>query len=112
MKSKSHQPSPKTKKILMELGENIRMARLRRKFSAKMVSERAGISHTTLRRVEKGMPAVSMGVYLQVLFVLGLESDIAQIARDDVLGRKIQDSQISVKARAPKVSSKKESHDQ
>lgn len=102
MKSKSHDLSQKAQRVLTNFGENLRMARLRRRFSAKMVSERAGISHATLRRVEKGIPSVTMGVYLQVMFVLGLEGEIEQLGRDDVLGRKIQDAELVVKARAPK----------
>ena len=64
---------PKYKKLLKELGENIKLARLRRKFSAAQVSERANISRPTLLSIEKGSESVSIGLYLQVLVVLGLE---------------------------------------
>ena len=93
---------PKQKRILKELGENIRLARLRRKLSADQVSERAYISRRTLWAIEKGTSSVSMGAYLQVLLVLGLENDLAKIAKDDELGRKLQDSKLIVKKRAPK----------
>lgn len=66
------------------------------------VSERAGISRSTLYAVEKGQPGVSLGIYTQVLHVLGLEKDLAEVAKDDVLGQKLQDAGLLVKQRAPK----------
>jgi len=93
---------PKTERILAMLGENIKLARLRRKLSTMQVSERAGISRSTLNAVEKGQPGVSMGVYTRVLHVLGLEKDLAEVAKDDELGRKLQDAGLLVKKRAPK----------
>lgn len=93
---------PKTKKILSEMGENIKLARLRRKFSSEQVAERANISRPTLSAIEKGKPTVSIGSYLLVLQVLGLEKDFLFLAKDDVLGRKLQDANISTNERAPK----------
>ena len=93
---------PGTKKILSELGENIKLARLRRKLSAEQVSERANISRPTLVAIENGSPSVSIGSYLLVLKVLGLEKDFLQLAKDDELGRKLQDARISPGERAPK----------
>lgn len=93
---------PKTQKILSELGENIRLARLRRKLSTKQIAERADVGRSTLVSIEKGSPSVSMGAYLQVLQVLGLEKDLLLVARDDELGRKLQDAEILPKDRAPK----------
>jgi len=93
---------PSTKKLLSILGQNIKLARLRRKLSGDQVAERANISRVTLWQVEKGSPAVAMGIYCQVLFVLGLENDIVKLAADDVLGRKLQDAELQVKKRAPK----------
>lgn len=93
---------PKHKKLLEELGENIKLARLRRKFSTEQVSERANISRPTLHSIEKGSESVSIGLYLQVLNVLGLEKDLLMIAQDDALGRKLQDADLSTKERAPK----------
>ena len=93
---------PRLTKILEELGENIKLARLRRKLSAEQIAERAGISRSTLWQIEKGLPNVSMGYYAQVLFVLGLEKNLSTMAADDALGRKLQDAEILVKKRAPK----------
>ncbi|MCK5137522.1 MAG: helix-turn-helix transcriptional regulator [Bacteroidales bacterium] len=93
---------PKQKRILKELGENIKYARLRRKLSANQISERANISRKTLWAIENGASTVSIGAYLQVLLVLGLEKDLGNVAKDDALGRKLQDSKLTVKERAPK----------
>ena len=93
---------PKMKRILENLGENIKLARLRRRLSAQQVSERADISRPTLSAIEKGKPNVSIGLYLQVLFVLGLADDFLKVAIEDAFGRKLQDARIMVKERAPK----------
>ncbi|MGV8944903.1 MAG: helix-turn-helix domain-containing protein [Lutibacter sp.] len=93
---------PKTRRILDEMGENIKLARLRRKFSSEQVAERANISRPTLTAIEKGKPTVSIGSYLLVLQVLGLEKDFLFLAKDDELGRKLQDASISTNERAPK----------
>tara|TARA_R110002050_G_scaffold273113_2_gene417126 strand:+ start:25792 stop:26112 length:321 start_codon:yes stop_codon:yes gene_type:complete len=93
---------PKNKKLLQAVGENIKLARLRRKLTMGQVSERAGISRPTLSSLEKGSPSISLGIMLQVLLVLGLEKDILLLADDDVLGRKIQDANLTVKERGPK----------
>lgn len=93
---------PAAAKILETLGQNLRMARLRRQLAALQVAERADISRSTLWLIEKGSPAVAMGAYLQVLFVLGLENDLLTVAADDPLGKKLQDLNLKVRARAPK----------
>ncbi len=94
--------STKNIAILNTLGQNIRLARLRRKLSTAQVSERADISRPTLLEIEKGMPSVSIGSCVQVLSVLGLADDLAEVAKDDILGRKLQDANLIVKERAPK----------
>lgn len=104
MNSKKPILLPKNLKILTEFGENIKLARLRRKLSTEQVSERANIARTTLWAIEKGSPNVALGSYLQVLFVLGLEKDLLKVAGDDPLGRKLQDAKLLVKERAPKKS--------
>ena len=77
--------------MLAALGERLRLARKRRKFSIATVAIRSGISRTTLYNVEKGNPAVTLGTYARVLAVLGLEKDLERVAADDVLGRRLQD---------------------
>jgi len=93
---------PKAQKVLNGLGENIKLARLRRKLSTTQIAERAGISRATLWQIEKGTPTVTMGAYFQVLFVMGLEKDFLKLGADDELGRKLQDAGLLVKERAPK----------
>ena len=93
---------PKNLKVLKVLAEHIQLARLRRKFSAEQVAERAGISRKTVYNIEQGIPTVAIGSYLQVLFVLGLEQDLSMVAASDPLGRKLQDAGILIRKRAPK----------
>ncbi len=93
---------PKEKRILVQLGENLKLARLRRKYSAEMVAERARISRTTLWNLEKGKSATTIATLLQVLSVYGMEKDILQLAEDDTLGRKLQDATLKVRKRVPK----------
>lgn len=93
---------PRLQRLLAGVGDNIRKARLRRLQSAETVSERAGITRKTLTRVERGDPAVSLGIYSRVLQALRLEGDLAAIAADDLLGRKLQDAKLELKARSPK----------
>ena len=95
---------PKNLKVLIEMGEHIQLARLRRKFSAEQVAERAGISRKTVYNIEQGVPTVAIGSYLQVLFVLGLEKDLSLVAVNDPLGRNLQDAGITTAKRAPKKS--------
>ena len=94
---------PRAQKTISVLGENIKLARLRRKFSAEQVAERADISRPTLVSIEKGNPNVSIGAYVKVLSVLGLENDIKEVANDDELGRRLQDAKLTVRERAPRI---------
>lgn len=93
---------PAVRRLLRELGENIRLARLRRGFSMELVAERAGMSRTTLRAVESGEPRVTLGSCANVLHSLGLHEDLGLVARDDELGRKLQDAKLPTRRRAPK----------
>jgi len=93
---------PKTQAILYTMGEQIKMARLRRKISAELVAERAGISRATLWAVEKGSPSVAIGIYAAVLHSLNsMDRDLLLVAKDDELGRKLQDLDLPIRKRAP-----------
>ncbi len=96
---------PQTERILEQMGEQIKLARLRRKLSAELVAERAGISRATLWSIEKGSPSVSMGMYAAVLHALnGMDKDLLVVAKDDEFGRKLQDLGLVTRKRAPKES--------
>ena len=93
---------PQTKK-LEQMGEQIKLARLRRKLSAELVAERAGIRRATLWSIEKGSPSVAIGMYAAVLHALnGIDKDFSLIAKDDEFGRKLQDLELMTRKRAPK----------
>ena len=93
---------PSLERILRGVGEKLKAARLRRRYSADMVAQRAGIARATLSRMEKGDPGVSFGNYARVLQALRLEEDLTLLAADDELGRKLQDAELGVRARAPR----------
>ena len=91
---------PKTLEIMETMGLQIKMARLRRKISAELVAERAGISRATLWAVENGAPSVAFGIYAAVLHALNnMDTDLLLIAKDDELGRKLQDLELATKKR-------------
>ncbi len=102
MSAKRPKLLPKERRILENLGENIKLARLRRKLTAEQVGNRANISRKTLWHIEKGSEHISIGIILQVLSVLGLKNDLKNIAKDDLLGRKLQDVNLITKKRGPK----------
>jgi transcriptional regulator with XRE-family HTH domain len=93
---------PSALRQLAGLGERLRTARLRRALSAETVCARADISRPTLSKIEQGDASVTLGNYLQVLRVLGLDGDLAALAADDVVGRRLQDAGLARKARAPR----------
>lgn len=91
MKSKKSIVFPKHQEMLERVGENIKLARKRRKLTTVQVSERANIDRSTLYKIEKGSSNVSIGAYFNVLRVLGLQNDVLKLAADDEFGRKLQD---------------------
>ena len=84
------------------VGEQIKLARLRRNLSIAQVAERATCSPLTVARIEKGTPTVAIGSYLRVLYALQLEDDILLIAQQDALGRQLQDLALTNRKRASK----------
>nr|WP_296463569.1 transcriptional regulator [uncultured Acetatifactor sp.] len=94
---------PATRDILAKMGEQIKLARLRRNLAVELVSERADISRATLWKVEKGDPSVAIGIYAAVLHALGgMDTDLLLVAKDDTLGRTLQDLNLPIRRRAPK----------
>ena len=103
MGKKSVSLLPQTQEILSQMGEQIKLARLRRKLSSELVAERAGISRATLWNVEKGSPSVAIGIYAAVLHALNnMDKDLLLVAKDDELGRKLQDLDLPTRKRAPR----------
>ncbi len=92
-----------TIKILEQMGEQIKLARLRRNLSVELVSERANISRATLWSIEKGSPSVAIGYYAAILHALNdMDKDLLLVAKDDKLGRTIQDLNLTTRRRATK----------
>lgn len=96
MLSKTKSPTlfPKYQNALLQLGENIRLASKRRKFTQVLLAQRTGLSRVTVRKIMNGDPTVAIGYYLMVLGVLGLEQDFTGVGKDDELGRKLQDIEL------------------
>lgn len=84
------------------VGEQIKLARLRRDLSLAQVAERATCSPLTVSRIEKGSPTVAIGIYLRVLYALQLDDDILLLAKDDELGRQLLDMSLTTRQRASK----------
>jgi transcriptional regulator with XRE-family HTH domain len=93
---------PQEQRLLSHLGERLKLARLRRKLSNTVVAQRAGISRSSLYKVEAGNAGATMGTYLRVMAVLGLEADIHTLAADDKVGRKLQDLGLQARSRVEK----------
>ena len=100
-KKASYNIVPGTEDILKTMGEQIKLARLRRDLSAELVAERAGISRASLWKVESGNPSVAIGIYAAVLHALGnMDKDLALVAKDDAMGRQMQDLDLLMRKRA------------
>lgn len=93
---------PASMKEMDALGQRLKDARLRRRFSMETVCARADISRPTLYKVEKGDPTVAVGIYVNVLRVLGLVDDLGMIAKEDAIGRRLQDDSLPHRKRAPR----------
>jgi len=84
------------------VGEQIKLARLRRNLSIAQIAERAMVSELTVSRVEKGLPTVAVGIFLRILYALQLDDDILCIAKDDTMGKALQDLGLKTRKRAAK----------
>ena len=91
---------PATEELLRQFADRLRLARLRRRLSAKQVAERAGMAPMTLRSLERGGSGVTMGAYLSVMQVLGIEKDLNLLGKADPVGRELQDAQLPARTKA------------
>lgn len=98
-----HRPPPATRRALKKLGADLREARLRRRLSAQLVSERAATSRSTLLKIEQGSPSVSIGIYAAVIQAVGLLENLANVAdiSNDKVGQSLASDQLTAR-RAPK----------
>ena len=92
----------KLEQKLQTVGEQIKLARLRRNLSVAQIAERATCSPLTIARIEKGTPTVAIGIYLRVLYALQLDDDILLLAQKDEMGRALQDLALKQRKRASK----------
>lgn len=92
----------KLEQKMQTVGEQIRLARLRRNLSIAQVAERATCSPLTISRIEKGVPTVAIGIYLRVLYALQLDDDILLLAKEDAIGKALQDLSLKKRERASK----------
>ncbi len=92
----------KLAKNMETVGEQIRVARLRRNLTIAQVADRATCSPLTVSRVEKGCPTVAIGIYLRVLYALQLDEDILLLAQADPIGQQLQNNNLQQRARASK----------
>lgn len=90
---------PSTTEFLQRFGERLRLARLRRRLTAKQVAERAGMAPMTLRSLERGGAGVTMGAYLAVMQVLGIEKDLDLLGAADPMGRELQDARLTARGK-------------
>jgi len=94
---------PQNECLIVDLGENFRLARMRRKLSAEQIAESAGLSRSTLHLIENGSAGISLGKLVQELAVLGLEQDLSAVGSDDIPGRELEDARLTeTRRRAPK----------
>ena len=91
---------PKQERTLQEMGNQIRLARLRRNITSQEMAQRTSLGRNTIVKIETGDESVAMGSYFRVLIALGFDPDILALAKDDVLGRKLQDAKLLPKQRA------------
>ena len=100
MASHDQIPIP-VKRALRKLGTDIRDARRRRRIPTQVMAERAGVSRTTLLKVEKGEPGVSFATLATVLFVLGMLDRLSELAdvRYDQVGLDLADEWLPQRVR-------------
>jgi transcriptional regulator with XRE-family HTH domain len=99
MSNRSIPTYPRYARLAQGLGDRLRTARLRRRLTVTEMAERMGVTRPTLNRLERGDLSVGLSVLVRALGVLGLDEDLAKLAADDELGRRLADSSTTTKRR-------------
>ena len=89
------------RRALRGIGSGVRDARRRRRLPTAVLANRAGITLPTLRRVERGDPAVSFGIYASVLYALGLLDKLIPVAsaQSDSVGLALEEERLPQRVR-------------
>ena len=92
------------RRAVRKLGQDVRDARLRRRIQTAIMAERASISRTTLNKIEKGDPGVSLGNYAIVLFVLGMAERLGDLVdvKTDTVGLGLEEERLPQRIRKPR----------
>ncbi|OZA28415.1 MAG: hypothetical protein B7X93_07370 [Hydrogenophilales bacterium 17-61-9] len=87
-----------------QLGQRIRIARIRRGWSVADLASKAGINRNTLTALELGRPGTAIGVCVTVLWALGLEKSLDSVADPDldVHGKALEASRRPSRAGKPR----------
>ena len=94
---------PDTQDKLIQMGEQIKNARIRRRLTADLVAERASVSRATVWAIEKGSPTVSIGAYAAVLHAInGMDKDLLLVAKDEELETTLFQLGYRIRSRAPR----------
>jgi len=91
-------PPAAVQEALERLGENIRMARVRRKMTQDEMARRGGVSRFVVADMEKGKPSTSIAAYMGALWVLRLLGHMDSVADPD----RDEEGTILERARSPK----------
>ena len=97
------------RRTLRKLGQDIRNARRGRRIPTAIMAEKASISRTTLNKIEKGDPGVSLGNYANVLFVLDMVERLGELAdvKTDSVRLELEEERLPQRIRKPRRSGQK-----
>lgn len=97
-------PSFSVRRSLAKLGEDIRTARLKRRIPMALLAERAFIGVSTLEKIQKGNPSVSIGNYAAVIFALGMGVPFEELLHpgNDTIGLALEQERLPKRIRGPR----------
>ncbi len=96
--------TPGLRRSLSKFGHDLAVARRKRSLTLAMMAERTGVAKSTYARVEKGDPAVALGIYAMALFVLGFGEVFGGLtdARRDEQGLLLDEDRLPKRVRIKK----------